>query len=234
MPSDKLYPVVLPGNRAVMGLGAFNYIDTSIGTYGEVAAALPAVFEKEITPVNGILPALVEGGYPGLGVVIMHLSVTRVEARGAGHREWGYTKFIADMHFHVSPEYLKCRMLEGNEHILDMRVKRKGIYLRDKKPLRTYSVKNGNLVKTVIPQIAAKRVSLMTGGSHLKLGKHPVADSIRGPGISGRPFMSVYYPERAAVLTSGTIIEKGVRSLEGHPGKDRKAVHSVAYPAGEE
>ncbi len=234
MPSDKLYPVVLPGNRAVMGIGAFNYIDTSIGTYGEVAVALPAVFEKKITPFNGFLPALMEGGYPGFGVVIMHLPVTRVEARDAGRGEWGYTKFIADMHFSMSPEYLDCRMLEGDKHILDIRVKRKGLYLRDKKPLITFSVKDGDLIKTVIPQKASKRVSLMTGGSHLRLGNHSVAESIRNLGISSRPFMSVYYPERAAILPSGSIIEKGVRPMEGYLGKDREAVHSVVYPVEEQ
>ncbi len=183
MPSDKLHPVILPGNKAIVAIYAFNYIDTSIGPYGEVAVALPAVFGKKITVFNGILPALMESGYPGFGVVVMHLPVTRVEARDAGRGEWGYTKFIADMHFAISPEYLECQMLEGDAHILDMRVKRKGFYLRDKKPLTTFSVKNGDLIKTVIPQTAAKRVSLMTGGSRVKLGDHPVAESIRSLGI---------------------------------------------------
>jgi len=230
MPSDKLHPVILPGKKAVVAIGAFNYIDTSIGPYGEVAVALPAVFEKKITSFNGILPAIMESGYPGFGVVIMHLPVTRVEARDAGRGEWGYTKFIADMHFSISPEYLECRLLEGDGHILDMRVERKGFYLKDKKPLTTFSVKNGDLIKTIIPQKAAKRVSLITGGSRLKLGDHPVAESIRSLGISSRPFMSVYYPERAAILPSGTVSEKGVSPLEGHLGEDRTAVHRIAYP----
>ena len=230
MPSDKLHPVVLPGKKAVVVIGAFNYIDTSIGTYGEVALALPAVFDRKITSFNGLMPALRECGYPGFGVIIMHLPVTRVEARDAGRGEWGYTKFIADMYFSISPEYMECRLLAGDRNILDMRVERKGFFLRDKKPLTTFSVKNGDLIKTVIPQIAAKRIALMPGGSHLKLGHHPVAESIRSLGISSRPFMSVYYPERAAILPSGTVIEKGVSLMEGHLGEDRKAVHSIEYP----
>lgn len=230
MPSDKLHPVVLPAKKAIVVLAAFNYIDTSIGSYGEVAVALPAVFDKKITSFNGILPALMESGYPGFGVVIMHLPVTRVEARDAGRGEWGYAKFIADMYFSITPEYLQCRMLEGDRDILDMRVARKGICLRDKKPLTTFSVRDGNLIKTVIPQIAAKRVSLMPGDSRLKLGDHPVAASIRRLGISSRPFMSVYYPERAAILPSGTIIEKGINPMDGHLGEDRQAIHRIEYP----
>ena len=233
MPSDKLHPVILPGNKAIVAICAFNYIDTSIGSYGEVAVALPAVFDKQLTSFSGLLAAIRESGYPGFGVVVMHLPVTRVEARDAGRGEWGYTKFLADMHFSISPEYMECRMLEGDAPIIDMRLKRKGFYLRDKKPLTTFSVKNGDLIKTVIPQTATKRISLMPGGSRLELGDHPVAESIRSLGISDRPFMSVYFPERAGILPSGAVIENGVRPLEGHLGDDRKAVHSVQYPGSE-
>ena len=233
MPSDRLYPVMLPGKKAIVAIVAFNYIDTSIGSYGEVAVALPAVFDKRTTSTSGLLAAIRESGYPGFGVVVMHLPVTRVEARDAGRGEWGYTKFIADMHFTISPEYMECRMLEGDAHILDLRLKRKGFYLRDKKPLTTFSVRNGELIKTVIPQKATKRISLMPGGSELKLGDHPVAASIRNLGISDRPFMSMYFPERAGILPSGTVIETGVRPLEGHLGEDRMAVHSVKYPGSE-
>jgi hypothetical protein len=230
MPSDRLQPVILPGNKAIVAICAFNYIDTSIGPYGEVAVALPAVFDKQMTSFSGLLAAIRESGYPGFGVVVMHLPVTRVEARDAGRGEWGYTKFIADMHFSISPEYLECRMLEGETPILDLRLKRKGFYLQDKKPLTTFSVRNGDLIKTVIPQKATKRISLMPGGSSLELGEHPVAESIRNLGISNRPFMSVYFPERAGILPSGSVIEQGVRPLDGHLGEDREAVHSVKYP----
>ena len=230
MPSDRLHPVILPGNKAVVAICAFNYIDTSIGSYGEVAVALPAVYDRQMTAFSGLLAAIRESNYPGFGVVVMHLPVTRVEARDAGRGEWGYTKFLADMHFSISPEYMQCRMLEGEAPILDLRLKRKGFYLRDKKPLTTFSVRNGDLIKTVIPQTATKRISLMPGGSGLELGDHPVAESIRSLGISARPFMSAYFPERAGILPSGTVIENGVRPLEGHLGEDRTAVHSVEYP----
>ena len=233
MPSDRLHPVVLPGNRAIMAMGIFNYIDTSIGPYGEVAVALPAVFDKKITAFNGWFPALMESAYPGFGVVVMHLPVTTQDARDAGRREWGYTKFIADMRFTITPEYFECRMHEDDRHILDIRVKKRGIYLRNEKSFTTFSVKNGNLIKTTISQTATKRVSLKTAGSYLKLGDHPMAESIRRLKISSRPFMSVYYPERSAILPPGKVIEKKVRPLEGHRGVDRKAIHSIEYPGTE-
>jgi hypothetical protein len=228
MPSDRLYPVVLPNNKAIAAIFAFNYINTSIGPYGEVAVALPAVYGQPVSPFRGILPALMESRYPGFGVVVMHLPVTRVEARDAGRGEWGYTKFIADMRFDITPEFMQCRMWEGEDHILDLRVRRRGFYLRDSKPLTTYSVLRGDLIKTVIPQQATKRLSPFTGGSELVLGGHPVSATIRE--LDLKPLMSVYYTERPAILPSGRVIAKGVRPLEGYLGSDRVAQHRVFYP----
>ena len=230
MPSDNLHPLQLPGGKAIVAFCAFNYIDTSIGPYGEVAVALPAVFGKPMTATRGLVAAMLDSKYPGFGLVVMHLPVTRAEARDAGRGEWGYTKFIADMHFSITPEYMQCSLLEEDEHILDLHVKRRGIYLRDRKPLTTYSVKDHNLIRTIISQQATKRMALMPGGSYVKLGNHPMAVSIRELGLSKRPLMSVYFPERPAILPSGTIIENGVRPLEGYPGKDRPADHKVVFP----
>ena len=228
MPSNRLHPVLLPSRKAIAAIFAFNYINTSIGPYGEVAVALPAVYGKPVSPSKGILPALMESRYPGFGVVVMHLPVTRIEARDAGRGEWGYTKFIADMRFHLTPEFLHCRMWEEEEHILDLRVRRRGLCLKDNKPLTTYSVRKGDLIKTVVPQQATKRISLFPGGSELLLGRHPVSATIRD--LDLRPLMSVYYPERPAILPSGKIIEKGVRPMEGYRGSDRVAQHQVFYP----
>jgi len=67
----------------------------------------------------------------------------------------------------------------------------------------------------------------MPNGSFLKIGDHPVAESIRHLGISPRLFMSVYYPERAAILPSGTVLEEGVIPLDGHIGKIYNAPHRI-------
>jgi len=61
MPSGNLHPVLLPKGRTLVGVGAFNYIDTSIGPYGEVGMVIPAVFG--IIPPPMILPALMEARY---------------------------------------------------------------------------------------------------------------------------------------------------------------------------
>ncbi len=230
MPSAQLHPVKLLGGKAIVGIGAFNYLETSIGPYGEVAVIVPAVYGPR--PPPPMLPALLQGRYPGFGFVVLHLPVTTQAARDAGRGMWGYTKFVADMSFVNTPELLQCRLGEQQQHILTLTVARQGVILRDSVPVVTFSVKDGQLIETVIPQCGV-RCDGLGAGSSLQLGDHPVAESIRELGLSARPFMSRYYLQRSAILPAGKVIEQGVRPLEGYSGMDRKGELSVGYLAEE-
>lgn len=229
MPSDRLHPLRMPNGKAVMAVAAYNYLETSIGPYGEVAVVIPVVFDEVKTRFTSILPLLLESRYPGFGVLVQHLPVTRTVARDAGRGEWGYTKFIADMTFRITPDYFQCAMREKQISILDLRVERKGICLPDRKPLTTYSVKKGQLIRTVIKQRGIKRLAILPGGSHVRWGDHPMARSVIDLGISSRPFMSIYYPERAGILPPGEVVENGVRPFEGYRGEEREGELDIDY-----
>ncbi len=229
LPSERIHPVTMPNGRAIVVILAYNYIDTTIGPYGEVPVVIPVLYDKKHLPFTGFVPALGQADYPGFAVLVMHLPVTKIEARDAGRGEWGYTKFIADMRFDITPEFLQCSMAEGEEHILDLRVMRRGFHVRDDKPLVTLSVKENRLIRTVIPQKGVMRVSLATRGSFVKFGTHAMARSIQALDLAERPFMASFYTERAAILPSGAVIEEKVRPFEGYRGRDRKAKHVTRY-----
>jgi hypothetical protein len=135
MPSKSLHPVRLPGGRAIVGIFAMNYLETTIGPYGELAMAVPVVHGSR--PPFPLIPLLMESGYPGFGFLVFHLPVTTLAARDAGRGGWGYTKFTSDMVFTLTPEFLECRLSEEGSHILTLRVARQGIALPDRKPLIT-------------------------------------------------------------------------------------------------
>jgi len=225
LPSDSLYPVAL-GNRAFVGIGAYNYIDTSIGPYGEVGVVVPVVYGRKPVPV---LPLLLESKYSGFGMVVLHLPVTTLVARDAGRGQWGYPKFTSDMRFVITPEFMECRLSEGGRHIFTLRVTRRGIPIPDKRPLITYTVEGGNLIKTTVPQKAIFRVCFTPRGSFLELGDHEVADSLRELGISTRPIQSRYALERFGILPAGEVIESGVRPLDGYWGQDEEGSLEVVF-----
>ncbi|MFZ5572295.1 MAG: acetoacetate decarboxylase family protein [Thermodesulfobacteriota bacterium] len=227
LPSDNLHPVLLPGRRSLVGLAAFNYTETTIGSYGEIGMIVPVVYGPKPPPV--LLPVVLESRFPGFGALVLHLPVTKTLARDAGRGEWGYTKFIADMHFTITPEFMECCMMDGNHHILTMHVRRKGIILRDKKPLITYSVRNGDLIRTVIPQTGAYRQAITPPDTHVDFGDHPMADTFRALEPGSRPLLSRYYVERAAILPKGEVIESNVRPLDGYAGQNREGAHKISF-----
>jgi len=229
MPSANLHPLMLPNGRAIIVIAAYNYRDTTIGPYGEIPIAIPCVLNKKKSRLTSIYPLLKESNYPGFGVLVHHLPVTKVEARDAGRGEWGYTKFIADIIFQITPEYFACNMSDSGKRILDIHVPRKGFRIRDNKPLTTFSVKDNRLIQTTIKQTGIKHISLNTKGACVKFGNHTVADSVIDLDISTKPFMSFYYTERSAILPAGKIVEKDVRPFEGHIGHTRKATHKTFY-----
>ena len=230
MPSDKLYPIILPNGRAVIAIMAYNYIDTSIGHYGEIAAAIPVLYNKKHLPFMGLIPLVKQGAHPHFGAMVQHLPVTSPGAYEAGRGEWGYTKFVTEMHFDTTPEYLEVNMFEKKEHILDMRVMKRGIHMKDNKPITTFSVKENNLIKTVIPQKGVQRISPKTKGSFVKFGNHPMAKSIIELDIAEKPFLQTFYTERAAILPSGIIVEKNVKEFKGwKPKVIGKGKHTNSY-----
>ena len=221
MPSQRLHPVPhsTPG-RGLIYVGCYDYLDTSVGPYGEVAIAVPAVYGRRPPPV---LPSVFEGRWPGFGAVILHLPVTTRLTRDGGRVYWGYTKFVADLRFQSTPEFQECHLEEGGKHILTLRVVKRGFPLTDRRPLITFSVKEGALVRTTIPQSTLVRTALSAGGSSLELGdSHPVATSIRDLGVDPRPVMTRSYLDRSAILPEGEVVEQGVRSLEGYLGMEKE------------
>ncbi|MBW2455525.1 MAG: acetoacetate decarboxylase family protein [Deltaproteobacteria bacterium] len=229
LPSDDLHPVTLFGGRATVAIVGYNYLDTSIGSYGEVAVAAAVVQGKRPLP---LVPALLESDYAGFGGLVLHLPVTHRIARDAGRGQWGYTKFVADMAFENTPEHHSCRLSEKGEHILTLKVAKGGMFGRERRPITTYSVKEGDLIRTVIPQRGTFRWWPRCKKSSLELGSHPVAQSIQDLDLSPVPVLKRYFVERSAILPAGVVVERGVRPLEGYLGDHQEAEHTVAYTGG--
>jgi len=230
LPSDRLYPVTITKNKALFGVACFNYIDTTIGPYGEVGIVVPAMFADK-KPAH-LIPAIRESYDPRFGMVVLHLPVTNTTAREAGRGVWGYTKFVADMAFTITPEYMECCLSEGKKKILTARVARftrGGFVKKDYRPLSTFSVKDKKLIQTTIPQVGTARNSFFTDGSFLDLGDHAIAGPLKDLGLSKKPFISRYYLERSGILPKGVVIEENVREMDGYRGTDRKGEHTVVY-----
>ena len=121
------------------------------------ALSFPCTYGRQAPPW---LPLALEAKYPGWGGFVLHLPVTSRVAHDAGRGIWGYTKFVSDMDFFKRPAYQRVRLAEGDSHILTLTVQQSGLTLKDNRPLITYSVLDGQLLKTVVPSRSVYQLGL--------------------------------------------------------------------------
>jgi hypothetical protein len=217
LPSPDLFPVMLRDGQATVAVIAFNYMETSIGPYGEIGITLPCTYGSSAPP---LLPLLLESRYPGWGAFVQHLPVTTRVARDGGRVVYGYTKFIADMDFQKRPAYQRVVLSEGDAHILTLTVRQGGIPVKDNRPLITYSVLDGEVLKTTVPSRAVYQVGFMPGSGTLELGDHPIAEELRGLAVSANAFITKNYLTRAGILPAGEPVGRAERAHPGHIGRD--------------
>ncbi len=218
LPSDQLYPVLAPNGRALIGIAAFNYLHTSIGPYGEVGIVLLCTHGQPAPPW---IPLLLESRFPGWGAFVLHLPVTTRVARDAGRVIYGYAKFVADMEFEKTPVFQRVHLSEGGRHILTLTVRQQGWVVHDNRPLITFSVRNGELIRTRIPVYGIYHLGLRPGLGTLVLGDHPIAQQLRELDLSFKSVATKSYLTRYAILPAGEAIGRADRPHAPYPGEER-------------
>ena len=229
LPSHRLHPVRVTGNKAVVAVGVFNYLETSVGPYGEIAVSPLCTLDRAAPPV---LP-LAAGYLRGMSGFVAHLPVTTRIAREAGRRVWGYPKFVADMDFDLSPERQRVEMSEDGQEIMSLEVRRRGHVALETAPLTTYTAHDGRLVRTRIAIRGHVATALGPANGELLLGDHPVAREIAALGIDRKPLVTRTYLSHSAILPAGTDLGATDRPHTGHQGTDAEfGRHTVRYDEG--
>lgn len=232
LPSSRLHPVRLAKGRAAAGIVAFNYIETGVGRYGEIGIVVLCTLDREAPPM---VPLLAESRWPGFGAFVLHLPVTTRIARQAGRTIWGYPKFVADMAFDVAPESQRVDMREEGKDVLSFGVPRRGLTMRDRRPLVTFTARGNELIRTTIPTRATYQTSFGGRSGSLTLGDHPVAADVRALGVGSTPLATKSYLSHAAILPAGEVIGTVDRKYEGYPGSEHDSgAHTVRYDHGVE
>ncbi len=218
LPTRDLHPVSIgkKGRVAVIFM-ATNYLESSIGPYGELAIAIPCTHRRAAPP---LVPLLLEDRLEGWAPFVLHLPVTLGRSRDAGREIWGYPKFLADMDFRKRPAYQSVRLSEGGRHLLTLTVLQRGIPLRDDRPLITYTTMGSQLIRTALPSRAVCQLSLLPGLAKLELGAHPLADQLRSFDVSCASMFSRNYLTRGTILPAGEVVGTVERPYAGFVGAD--------------
>ncbi|MEW6440240.1 MAG: acetoacetate decarboxylase family protein [bacterium] len=197
LPTKRFRPVEIVPGTSLIAVAAFEYRDTDIGPYNELAVCFPILHNPRVA--LPALPLLLESNYPGMGLYIHHLPVTTEIAWRAGVEIFGYPKFVANIRFEQTEGRRTCQLRESEEHILTLMVDKPRGRRLDRKGFTTYSLREGEILKTVIGT-EMKGGRRRFGGATLLLGSHPISAELRSMNISPRAFEVRYAPEMRAVL----------------------------------
>ncbi len=201
LPDPRFSPArIAPGVGAVT-VTCFEYRDTGIGPYNELAIGIPLnePFFRPNLPGRAMLDAVRRGQYD---TWVHHLPVTTEIARAGGVDFYNYPKFVASIDFEQDQQSRTCRLAEGAEHILTMQAPR--IQSGRDEEVQIFS----HLYQNREPQTSEFKIlahnlgrSIKFGATTIALGdRHPIARELSDALISDKSIATAYSPRIEGIL----------------------------------
>lgn len=182
LPHPNFRPIEMWPGTGMLGITAFEYRDTSIGLYNEVAISIPIRFPPRFV-------------FPGIAAISMirtnvfhvyihHLPVTSDIALKAGVHFWNYPKFLAEITFEDYGENTEVILKEKDELIFKLFAKK--LIAKQSAPLQihTYSVREDEVMHALADGWVAQLGTVMMGNvARLELGEHRIGKELVDLGI---------------------------------------------------
>jgi hypothetical protein len=191
LPDPRFVPARLAPGLGAVGVTCFEYRDTDIGPYNELA--ITVILNHPPFALNAPGRALFSGlRRKQLHAWVHHLPVTTEIARVGGVELYNYPKFIGSIDYEQDASQRTCRLAEGDEHILTLSGDL--IDTPDSGGVQLFS----HLWMDRQPQSSEFKLNILAGGRSLRPGvarlelgeRHPIARELAGVLLSRR---SIYY-----------------------------------------
>jgi hypothetical protein len=202
LPSDKLKPVLLTPGTAVISLAAFEYREIAdIEPYNEFGINVLVQYQPAVN--IPLLPLLFPKWFSRSGMYVRHLPVTHEYARDGGVEGWGYPKFLADITFEDLGESVRSQLRAEGKDIVTLEVEK--LPARSQRmDVYTYTVREGELLKTRFELQGLSAMSRSRGGASYILGDHTVADELRALSMVETAVGRMYAPQMQSMLHKPT------------------------------
>jgi len=202
LPHPAMNPIEMLPGKSMVAFTAFEYRKTDIDPYNEFSIAFLITFDKRQVPG---LTALWQLARRCFTAYVWKLPVTTEIARFGGVELYGYPKFLADITFERSREWIECRLSEKGEKILTLKGKilptTRGKITRF---VTTSIVDEIPVTANVVVDPLEFAQSRDPQSAILELGeKHPIAQTLREIGLSSNPIVYQLSPVTEAVLFAG-------------------------------
>ncbi|MBK5232885.1 MAG: acetoacetate decarboxylase family protein [Thermoleophilia bacterium] len=201
LPDPRFVPARLAPGLGAVGISCFEYRDTDLGPYNELAISILLNDPRFVSNPPG-RALLASQRSNQLHAWVQHLPVTTEIARAGGVELYNYPKFIGSIDFAQDGSRRTCRLGEGEEHILSFdgplidtprsgEVQMFSHLWMDRQPQSSEFKLN----------VLAGGRSLRPGAAQLELGqRHPIARELAGMLVSRRSFYYELTPRFEGIL----------------------------------
>jgi hypothetical protein len=198
LPSGKLVPAQLRPGTAVVTLIAMEYREmVDLEPYNEFAVAVPVLYEPGLN--IPALPLLFPGWFKGFGLYVHHLPVTTEQARVGGVEIYGFPKFLAEISFEETGDSVRSQLTVEGTHVVTLEADKLPAKSR-RMELAFYTVKEGKLLRTLVPIQGQIGSTSRGGGASYTLGDHPIAGELRALGLSETAVSRLYLAQVQSLL----------------------------------
>ena len=181
LPSSRLKPVLLSPGTAVLSMVAMEYRRImDFAPYNEFGIMVPVRYEPKVDIFG--LPLLFPHWFKRSGLYVHHLPVTTQAAYELGIELWGYPKIVGEIDFEDMGLVRRCRLRAEGKDIVTLDVEKVPTKLRSME-FHSYTVKEGQLLRTLIQTRGEFGIARFRGGASYTLGDHTIAGELRGLGM---------------------------------------------------
>ncbi len=183
LPHPNYKPIELYPGTSMLAITCFEYFDTSIGPYNEIAITVPVKFPPKLTiPGLDAFKLLLTGDFT---VYIHHLPVTTEIALQGGIYFWNYPKFLSEIIFKDQGDTLEVTLKEKGEMILNLHAKKLSLNTSGKMNFQTYSIRDKTVMHGLVEGWAPRMGKVTLGKvATLELGKHRISRELQGLNLS--------------------------------------------------
>jgi hypothetical protein len=201
MPDPRIAPARLAPGLGAVSITCFEYRDTDIGPYNELAISV-LLNEPWLRP-NLPGRALLSGRWRRqIDAFVWQLPVTTAIARDGGVELYNYPKFLADIDFAETGSHRTCRLSEAGQQILSLAGQRIRTCRSEKVQLFSHQWMDRQPQGSEFAINALRiGVSMRPGAAALTLGDaHPIGRQLRSLLVSFRPIQYQYLAGFEGVL----------------------------------
>ena len=197
LPSSRMYPIRVMPRQGLLAISAYAYKENDLGPYNEVAVSIPFTLDRPTPAFTGIIRKAPAETW----LYIHQLPVITQIALDAGVKFAGYPKFLADVDFEEEGDWISCRLVDGEQHILTLSGRKLDMQAVPRSRRHAFTTRGGRLLRSELVMSACQAgISRNAGDARLELGDHPIAREITDL-APGRMLAYQYTPHVQAILT---------------------------------